>query len=106
MGNDTDLILSTYFGESSVQKHITYFAESNPDTFEQLQNSLQEARTSTGQKQTDAWNNAQEIIADQVPMYPLLHRKIITAYNSNTVKGYEGNISSGLYMLDCAPIRK
>ncbi|MEE3922581.1 hypothetical protein V2I01_42310 [Micromonospora sp. BRA006-A] len=37
--------------------------------------------------------------ADQVPLYPILHTKVVTAYDPAKVDGFSGASTTGLYFL-------
>ena len=103
LGSDTDILLSTYLGDNVLMHDLTYWASTNETEFNQLQQYLRVARTLSGKEQTAAWDKAQELIAQQVPIYPIVHRKLATAYNKKMIKDFNGSISSGLYLLDAAP---
>lgn len=103
LGSDTDILLSTYLGNNPLMHDLTYWASTNEAEYQQLQKYLEVARTLSGKEQSAAWDKAQEIIAEQVPIYPVVHRKLATAYNKNAIKDFKGSVSSGLYLLDAAP---
>lgn len=106
LGSDTDILLSTYLGDNVLMHDLTYWASTNEAEFNQLQQYLQVARTLSGKEQAAAWDKAQELIAQQVPIYPIVHRKLATAYNNKMIKDFNGSISSGLYLVDAAPNKK
>ncbi|ROO85709.1 peptide/nickel transport system substrate-binding protein [Actinocorallia herbida] len=63
---------------------------------------LDEAAESTDQKQKDTWKKALDVIAEEVPLYPVFHTKVITASDPDGLTGFQGASTTGLYFLDVA----
>lgn len=44
----------------------------------------------------EAWTKAINIIAEQVPLYPIIHRKLPTAWNDKVLKGFQPLPTTGM----------
>ena len=47
---------------------------------------------------TFLWNF--DIIAEEVPLYPLFHKKVITGYWADKIEGFQPSPTTGLYFQD------
>lgn len=50
-------------------------------------------------ERTEAWNNAMDIISEEVPLYPLFHRTLSTASRKGVFKEYKAAGTTGLFFL-------
>lgn len=105
-GNDTDLLLSLVYGDNHINNDETNWAHAPNSRFNELQNLLKTARESSGETQKQAWDNAQDLISEEVPIYPILHRDIPTAYNEKQINDFRSISCSGIDMLGAAPVNK
>ena len=99
-GKDPDLLLTWWYGDNIWTRSRTFWAESDPAKFEEMQGYLQEARTSTGDTQQKAWNKCFDLIAEEVPLYPLMHKSVTTAWWPEKLQGFKPVSTIGLYFLD------
>ncbi len=65
----------------------------------QLQELMQEAREATGEDQQSLWNQCFDILAEQVPLYPLFHRQVATGYQETMIEGFKPIATTGLVFL-------
>jgi peptide/nickel transport system substrate-binding protein len=85
-GNDPDLLMRWWYGDN-VWSQSRYRWADDPK-FAKLQNLLDGAARATGDDQQELWNEAFDLISDEVPLYPLLHRQLPTAWDSTTLVVY------------------
>ncbi|WP_029145546.1 ABC transporter substrate-binding protein [Microbacterium luticocti] len=97
-GNDPDLLMNWWFGDNVWPTTRMHWADS-PE-YKQLTDLLNAAQRQSGDEQQATWNKAYDLIAEQVPMYPLFHRKLPTAWNSQKLVGFEPVNTTGLSFLD------
>ncbi len=45
------------------------------------------------------WNQCFDLLAEQVPLYPLFHREIATGYQAEQITGFEPIATTGLVFL-------
>ncbi|MFC9330053.1 ABC transporter substrate-binding protein [Kitasatospora sp. NPDC057015] len=97
-GNDVDLLMRWFYVGTWPTKRFRW-AGSAQDT--QLTGLLDQAAKS-GDKDTQAklWQQAMDLVADEVPLYPVLHRKLPTAWNPKTLTGFKPLPTTGLSFLD------
>lgn len=99
-GNDPDLLMSWWYGDNVWTRGRSCWADT--DEWAELQDKMQEAREATGSEQQEIWNDCFDIIAEQVPLYPLFHRQLATGYQAEQIDGFEPIGTTGLVLLDCS----
>lgn len=99
-GNDPDLLMNWWYGDNSwTQKRSSWKGSAE---YEQLHELMSQAVEATGSEQQELWNRCFDIIAEQVPLYPLFHRQMTTAYYESMVTGFKPISTTGLNLLDAA----
>lgn len=61
-------------------------------------------REAAAADQQAIWNQCFDIIAEQVPIYPLFHREVGTAYVSEKLEGFAPISTTGLVFLDVTAV--
>ena len=73
-------------------------------SFDKMQGLLQQARESADPAvQQDLWNQCFDILADEVPLYPLFHRQLATGWRSDLIEGFTPLSTTCLVFLDAQP---
>lgn len=93
-GNDPDLLMSWWYGDNVWTKKRTGWNGS--EGYKKLHEYMDEAVKATGDKQQEAWNKAFDVISEEVPLYPLFHRQVTTAYYEDMISGYTPVSTTGL----------
>lgn len=93
-GRDPDLLLNWWYGDNLWTKKRSQWNGS--EGYTKLHAAMDKAVSSTGEEQQKAWNEAYDIIASEVPIYPLFHRQMVTAYHPDKVSGYAPIGTTGL----------
>lgn len=93
-GNDPDLLMNWWYGDNSWTQKRTQWKDS--EGYKKLHEKLDKAVRSTGSEQQKAWNEAYDIVAKEVPLYPLFHRKVVTAHYPKRVSAYAPISTTGL----------
>lgn len=97
-GNDPDLLMRWWYGDN-VWPQSRYRWNDDP-RFAELQTLLDDAAQATGEAQQGLWDKAFDLVSDEVPLYPLLHRQLPTAWDSTSLVGFEPLPVTGLSFLD------
>lgn len=97
-GNDPDLLMRWWYGDN-VWSQSRYRWTTDPK-FTELQGILDEAVKASGDEQQQLWNQAFDLISEEVPLYPILHRQLPTAWNSDALVGFKPLPVTGLSFLD------
>ncbi|WP_306233819.1 ABC transporter substrate-binding protein [Agrococcus beijingensis] len=97
-GNDADVLLRWWYGDN-VWSNTRYAWADSPE-FAQLTELLDQGVRVSGDEQQQAWNDAIDLVAEQVPLYPLLHRQLPSAWDSQQLLGFEPVPTTGLSFLD------
>ncbi|MFE5338454.1 ABC transporter substrate-binding protein [Isoptericola sp. NPDC056573] len=97
-GNDPDLLMRWWYG-TNVWSQSRYRWDDDPK-FAELQKLLDQAVQASGDEQQELWNQAFDLISDEVPLYPLFHRKLPTAWNAEQLAGFQPLPVTGLSFLD------
>ena len=66
------------------------------DSYNQVQDLLEKAQQATGQAQKDLWHQTFDVISENVPLYPIFHRKTPTAYDGETLVDFKPIAVTGL----------
>jgi peptide/nickel transport system substrate-binding protein len=98
-GNDPDILMRWWYGDN-VWSQTRYQWSDTPE-FAELQELLDAgARAADEAERQEAWNSAFDLLSEQVPLYPLLHRQLPTAWDSERLSGFKPVPLTGLSFLD------
>ncbi len=99
-GNDPDLLLSWWYGDNVWTEGRSCWQKAGDGKWEELQGYMEQAREeSDATAQQDLWNQCFDLIAEQVPLYALFHRKLATGYQASKISGFEPISTTGLVFL-------
>ncbi|GAA2207321.1 ABC transporter substrate-binding protein [Nonomuraea monospora] len=99
-GNDLDLLLRWFYDGTWPAKRYRW---SETSEAKELLKLLDEAvRTGDAAEQKKLWGQAVDLISEEVPLYPILHRKLPTAWNDQALSGFKPIPTTGLSFLDVA----
>lgn len=94
-GNDPDLLMRWWYAGDVWTDSRMHWKGS--ESYDQVQNLLEEGIRATDKaEQQDIWNRTFDVISDNVPLYPLFHRKVPTAWNSNALVDFKPISLTGL----------
>lgn len=103
-GNDADLIISWWYGDNVWTRARSRWATT--PAFAEMAELLAEARSKTSEdEQQSLWNQCFDIIAAEVPLYPLFHRETATAWWTAQLDDYDPISATGLNFLGTTPMR-
>lgn len=93
-GDDADLLLRWWYaGDTWTDQRMHWKGQ---DSYKKVQELLEKASTATGDEQKAAWHEIFDVVSENVPLYPLLHRKSPTAYDSKTLTDFKPIALTGL----------
>ncbi len=98
-GNDPDLLMSWWYGDNTWTSGRSCWKKAEGGRWAELQEFMQQAREATGTAQQDIWNKCFDLISEEVPLYPLFHRKLATGYQADKIAGFEPIATTGLVFL-------
>src|SRR5690606_21531240 len=99
-GDDVDLLLRWWYAADVWTDSRMHWKGS--ESYDRVQELLETAGAATGDEQLAAWHEIFDIVSDQLPMYPLFHRKTPTAWNDETLQGFKPIAVTGLSFTDVA----
>ena len=103
-GNDADLIISWWYGDNVWTRARSRWATT--PAFAEVAELLAEARSKTSEdEQQPLWNQCFDIIAAEVPLYPLFHRETATAWWTAQLDDYDPISATGINFLGTTPMR-
>lgn len=101
-GLDPDLLMNWWYGDNTWTQKRTQWKGSAE--FEELQGLLsQAAQAADSKEQQELWNQCFDLLAEQVPLYPLFHRTVSTGYWSDQLDGFKAIGTTSVSMIDVAP---
>ena len=96
-GNDPDLMMNWWYGDGSwTQKRSSW---KGSEGYTQLHTLMDQAIQSSGDEQQDLWNQCFDLLSDEVPLYPLLHRSVNTGYYADKVENFSGIGTTGITVI-------
>ena len=98
-GVDPGIIISWWNGDNVWTKKRDGWQESDPESFKKLQSIMDEAVQLDGDAAKAKWGEAQDLLAEQGVLYPLVFRNMITGSNPKKVDGFQAISSTGLQLL-------
>ncbi|NDK31689.1 ABC transporter substrate-binding protein [Nesterenkonia haasae] len=96
-GNDPDLLMNWWYGDNIWTQQRSFWGET--EAFEEFHGLLDEAVQAEGDEQQQLWNEAFDLISEEVPIYPLFHREVLTGYQPDAISGFEPIGTTGLNLL-------
>lgn len=95
-GPDADLLLRWfYYGKTwpATRERWTDAAAT------QVSSLIDQAARASGSQQKALWQQILNIIADEAPLYPVVHTKTVTGYDPTKLNNFHGAATTGLYFL-------
>ena len=103
-GSDPNLLMSWWYGSDTWTDQRMHWKGSNG--YAGVQKLLDAGLRATDDHAQDrAWGDALNAISEEVPLYPLLHRKAPTAWDATTLVGFKPIALTGLSFLDVQTVR-
>ena len=93
-GNDADLLMRWWYGGDVWTETRMHWKGS--ESHAAIQTLLDEAVKLEGDKQIAKWQETFDKISEEVPLYPIFHRKTPTAYDSATLENFKPISLTGL----------
>ncbi|MGW2652964.1 ABC transporter substrate-binding protein [Streptomyces sp. NPDC001478] len=99
-GNDVDLLMRWFYYGFWPEKR---YAWSKTPAYKQVKKLLDQAAAAADEAtRKRLWGQVTDLVADEVPLYPILHRKLPTAWNEKSLTGFKPLPTTGLSFLDVA----
>ena len=93
-GNDADILLSWFYRGPVWAKNR--FAWDTTPAYAKVQTDLDKATQTTGDASKKTYKEIIDTIADEVPLYPIFHRKLPTAWDAKKLSGFQPLPTTGL----------
>lgn len=93
-GNDADLLMRWWYSTDVWTDKRMHWK--GADSYTKVQEKLDAALKLTGNDQKKAWGEIFDLLSEQVPLYPIFHRKTPTAYNGETLVNFRPIAITGL----------
>lgn len=101
-GNDMDLLLRWFY--DGVWPENRYRWNKTPEAKKVLELLDAAVRTDDAAEQKKLWGQVVDLISEEVPLYPILHRKLPTAWDEKVLAGFRPIPTTGLSFLDVARV--
>lgn len=86
-GGDADLLMRWWYaGDTWTESRMHWKGQ---ESYQKVQELLDKARAATGDEQKKLWGETFDVISENVPLYPLFHRKVPTAYDEKTLVDFK-----------------
>lgn len=98
-GNDPDLLMNWWYGDNAWTKTRTFWGGS--EGYTQLHELMDKAVAAKDDaERQDYWNQCYDLLSEQVPLYPLFHRKTSTAVKKGVFSNITAIGSTGINLVD------
>ncbi|MGW5865202.1 ABC transporter substrate-binding protein [Streptomyces sp. NPDC055239] len=97
-GNDADLLLRWFYYGFWPEKRYGWGKSA---AYKKVKQTLDKAARAAGEAQRkELWGEVTDLVADEAALYPILHRKLPTAWTEKSLPGFEPLPTTGLSFLD------
>ncbi|OKL55099.1 ABC transporter substrate-binding protein [Bowdeniella nasicola] len=97
-GDDSDLLLRWWFGGDIWTDTRMHWK--GAEAHKQVTDLLAKAAEQNGEEQKATWHEVFDVISEQVPLYPLFHRKAPSAWDPQTLPDFKPISLTGLSFVD------
>ncbi len=97
-GNDPDLLMRWWFAGDVWTDSRMHWKGS--DSYNQMQTLLNDGLKQESAEQKATWGKAFNLLSDEIPLYPLFHRKTTSGYDRTTLVDFKPIALTGLDFLD------
>ena len=101
-GTDPDLLMNWWYGDNTWTQERTMWKDS--EGYKKLHQLMDQAFQASGDEQKQLWKQCFDVLSEEVPLYPVVHRQVVTAFYNDMVKDFEAIGTTGLRFLDVAPL--
>lgn len=103
-GNDPDLLMRWWYaGDVWTETRMNW---KGSESYDEVQALLDEGlRATDADEQQDIWNRTFDSLSENVPLYPLFHRKVPTAWNAGDLVDFKPISLTGLSFINVASTR-
>ncbi|MEU6739851.1 ABC transporter substrate-binding protein [Streptosporangium sandarakinum] len=99
-GNDMDLLLRWFYDGIWMTKRHRWSGTKEAKKVLELLDAA--SRSGDAAEQRKLWGQVVDIVAEEAPLYPILHRKLPTAWDGKALSGFRPLPTTGLSFLDVA----
>ncbi|MEV0787275.1 ABC transporter substrate-binding protein [Streptomyces sp. NPDC050423] len=100
-GNDTDLLLRWFYYGFWPENRYGW---SKSAAYKKVKQTLDKAAQASDEaKRKELWGEVTDLVAEEAALYPILHRKLPTAWNEKALPGFKPLPTTGLSFLDVSP---
>ena len=97
-GNDVDLLMRWFYYGFWPEKRYGWAKSTEYKKVKQLLDKAAQAADETARKQL--WGQITDVVADEAALYPILHRKLPTAWSEKALPGFKPLPTTGLSFVD------
>lgn len=97
-GDDADLLLRWWYAGDTWTDSRMHWKGS--DSYNEVQDLLDMAGEASGDDQLKLWHQIFDVISEDVPLYPIFHRKTPTAFDPETLQNFKPLAVTGLSFVD------
>ncbi|RMB58800.1 ABC transporter substrate-binding protein [Tessaracoccus antarcticus] len=97
-GDDADLLLRWWYAGDTWTDSRMHWKGS--ESYMAVQDLLDKAGEASGVDQVKLWQQVFDLVAENVPLYPIFHRKTPTAFNPDTLQNFKPLAVTGLSFVD------
>ncbi len=97
-GDDADLLLRWWYAGDTWTDSRMHWKGS--ESYKKVQSLLDKAGQASGDDQLKLWHEIFDVVSQEVPLYPIFHRKTPTAFDPETLQNFKPLAVTGLSFVD------
>lgn len=97
-GNDVDLLMRWFYDGVFAKKRSRWAG--TPQQLQVLSLLDQAGKSTDAGQRKQLWGQAMDIVAEEAPLYPIVHRKLPTSWSQSALTGFRPLPTTGLSFLD------
>ena len=78
--------MNWWYGDNSWTEKRSSWKDS--DGYNQLHDLMNQAFKAEGSEQKDLWKQCFDLLSEEVPLYPIVHRQVVTAFLEDKVNNF------------------
>lgn len=97
-GNDPDLLMNWWYGDNAWTRQRSFWKTT--EGYAKLHGLMDKAiAAKSDAERQDYWNQCFDLLSDEVPLYPLFHRKVTTAVKKGSLASWSAIGSTGINLV-------
>lgn len=96
---NADYLLNQLYYQNRYMQDITGYANLKDNQWSEIKKLIDEAANSESDSQQNIYKKVLDLVSQEVPAYPFVRKDQVTAYNTDSLEGFNSLSKGGLYLV-------